>query len=922
MASPFQYFRKRQKAMLVVFGVGIIFMFTVGPTAVQFCAEQSGRQGGNTGAVVSWKGGELSDEELYQLRIKNRLVTDYLIALLRTVAEKTQTPPDVDIAQVLPGLPSDGGDYALFQLVFLSELAREKGIAVTDEAVFAYLEQLTGGNLTRGEMNAVLASKNFKGRLNDDQLFDYLYKVVAAGEMQKIAQAGTLAIAPADALALAERDELKASVEFIPVRVEDFVDHVNDPTDSQVEELFEKYKAIPSVPFLPEPGFKKRYQAKFAYFEADYEKFVAEVKANLTDEEVKDYYEENKDFYVERDPIDPSDLDPDAGVPEDGEDTGSEGTTDEPKTGEASDEGETEDDSTPKDDATEGDDATTDQADDGVTTEPTGDAGDDTTESDAATEPTGESDGEDAKTDAAAEPTDESESDDAGVQDAGGEATTPPADDTSEEPPQDETSETPTPTPDPTTEETDADATGESNTETTDEASTDSDETDDAAEPTAGDTSADTSDGPASDAPTGGGSSTEGDTPEPAADEATAADADEPSADEAGDDDADEISDDDGESGDTEDPTDESESDDEEDGNETVPEKKYKPLEEVAEEIREYLATRNAQQAMEAALSDTENDMQKYFNAYTRWENVGDQEGEVEPEFAPVKKAALERGLTFGETDLVDIFTVRNETIGEALQRINIMRFDATGQQQRDSRQQTFASHAFANPVLRKPALFPTSGFSQGQGGTFIQKVPGGKHKRQYIYWVADESEEAIPDLADVRDDVVRAWKMMQAFPLAMEKAKEHAEESRESSRMTLEEIHGSTLTVVPVEEFTFYGDLDELPDVAPDEIAFRKAVAALEAHEVGVIPNRAQTVVYVARVQSKEPSDEAMRRTFMNRLKPAPGEPGTQPRLGLRVIQEGVRDSQNTIGEWFKQLSDDYEVKWERTPQAASQER
>jgi len=179
-----------------------------------------------------------------------------------------------------------------------------------------------------------------------------------------------------------------------------------------------------------------------------------------------------------------------------------------------------------------------------------------------------------------------------------------------------------------------------------------------------------------------------------------------------------------------------------------------------------------------------------------------------------------------------------------------------------------------------------------------------------------------VPELDDVRDAVVRAWKMMQALPLATEKAKEHAEEARESSSMTLEEIHGLTLEVVPVEEFTFFDALNDLPDVARSEMDFRKAVAALDTHEVGVIPNRAQTVVYVTRVQSTEPSDEAMRRKFMDRLKPTLGEPGTLPRLGFRVLQEGFRDSQNAMSQWFKQLSDDYEVKWERTPQAASQER
>ena len=44
----------------------------------------------------------------------------------------------------------------------------------------------------------------------------------------------------------------------------------------------------------PEPAFKEPYRAKFNYFKANNEQFVALAAAKVTDQEIADYYEKNK----------------------------------------------------------------------------------------------------------------------------------------------------------------------------------------------------------------------------------------------------------------------------------------------------------------------------------------------------------------------------------------------------------------------------------------------------------------------------------------------------------------------------------------------------------------------------------------------------------------------------------------------------
>ena len=50
-------------------------------------------------------------------------------------------------------------------------------------------------------------------------------------------------------------------------------------------------------PASPTPGFRQPFKAKFQYVKADYDKILAAESPKITEQEIKDYYDEHKDEF-------------------------------------------------------------------------------------------------------------------------------------------------------------------------------------------------------------------------------------------------------------------------------------------------------------------------------------------------------------------------------------------------------------------------------------------------------------------------------------------------------------------------------------------------------------------------------------------------------------------------------------------------
>ena len=152
-------------------------------------------------------------------------------------------------------------------------------------------------------------------RLDEPTMFRQLRTELLAQKMETLAVGDLMqefdradvneqpfAIPPAVAWDYFGRMHRRVRAEMYPIKVSEYIDQVKDqPSESQLQALYEEHKDDEPDPFRPEPGFKRAQQLAFQYVRADRKSFVTAAKKDVTDEQIKEYYEKNKDIaYVER----------------------------------------------------------------------------------------------------------------------------------------------------------------------------------------------------------------------------------------------------------------------------------------------------------------------------------------------------------------------------------------------------------------------------------------------------------------------------------------------------------------------------------------------------------------------------------------------------------------------------------------------
>jgi hypothetical protein len=299
MASPFHAFRKHQRVLLVVVGVICIITFTVGDFILSYFP-MGGGGSAEANTVVTWKGGELNENELVNLRRLHRLTLDYLDRVAATTVERGGSPKGAGISRdqagriTEPGIPRDDSDLRLVRTLLLAEEAEKIGMEVPDEAIYAFLAELSDRMLSSEELRNIL--KETRGQLTRDQLFDHLRREMIARNYMRLMVSGDV-MTPEDAWSYYNRLSRRVTTSILAFPAEEHLDQAPQPSKAEVQELYEKYKDQYDFPASPEPGFKQRPKYKFAYFKADRDKFIEEEKAKISSEEVQKYYDEHKESY-------------------------------------------------------------------------------------------------------------------------------------------------------------------------------------------------------------------------------------------------------------------------------------------------------------------------------------------------------------------------------------------------------------------------------------------------------------------------------------------------------------------------------------------------------------------------------------------------------------------------------------------------
>jgi outer membrane biosynthesis protein TonB len=322
----------------------------------------------------------------------------------------------------------------------------------------------------------------------------------------------------------------------------------------------------------------------------------------------------------------------------------------------------------------------------------------------------------------------------------------------------------------------------------------------------------------------------------------------------------------------------------------------FEPLDKVADDIRDRLAAIASERRVSDVFDAVKADVGKYGESLALWQVAGDGAGPA-PVAPDVAKIAEKQGLTGGTSELVN----RSEAfatpgIGGS--------FEITMSRELGMRQQRWIDMLFdrSGPLLRPIATRDIEG-------------------NRYLSWKTEDQQQFVPSFPAARDDVLRAWGIVEARPLALGAAEQLAADVKTGGKSLAEAAAArGGLEVVKAGPFTWldrgtapFGSMPELSQ--PEGLAmpgedFMRAVFSLEPGEVAVAFNEPKTVCYVLRLVGLEPADPQLRELFLAAAR--------DPR---RLVAAAEEDATGVFSRWMRSVEERNEVSWKREPRGSEGE-
>ena len=185
----------------------------------------------------------------------------------------------------------------------LRQEAEQMGLIVSDAAVTEYIKQISTGQGARNGLTATdfRAIRN-QMHIGESQLYDILRDEMQARQVMSLSVPPDFAT-PEQIWQQHQKLNVTAELEAAAVPVEAFVAEVKAPSQSELRELFDNHRE-----FFPDqigpgmPGFRQPRRISIGCLEADFETVKSQV-AQVEDEEIEAFYNEQKDAYYRIDTL-------------------------------------------------------------------------------------------------------------------------------------------------------------------------------------------------------------------------------------------------------------------------------------------------------------------------------------------------------------------------------------------------------------------------------------------------------------------------------------------------------------------------------------------------------------------------------------------------------------------------------------------
>ena len=313
MASPFAVFRRYQAAFLVIFGVLIIVIFTIGDSVSRLTDTGGGEN--KDPVVVRWEGTELTESQLQRLQYAKRDILNALYQVQNAAIAKGAFPRFLQQAAMRQqmGLPisrpgmlfteNDLNHEEIVRTRILAEWASGLGILVPETEIAEHLGQISDNKLSWEEMLAILrGGKNGQYTRSIKAFNAMIREKLLAQKAISLSFASLGELTPGQQFGYFARSNRQIEIDVLEIPVSEFVDQISDPDQKELDAYFARYKYqepifnnIAGVSYeSPEPGFKLPHRVSVDYVKVNVDQEIEKWIDQVTDEEIAAYYEENK----------------------------------------------------------------------------------------------------------------------------------------------------------------------------------------------------------------------------------------------------------------------------------------------------------------------------------------------------------------------------------------------------------------------------------------------------------------------------------------------------------------------------------------------------------------------------------------------------------------------------------------------------
>lgn len=269
---------------------------------------------------------------------------------------------------------------------------------------------------------------------------------------------------------------------------------------------------------------------------------------------------------------------------------------------------------------------------------------------------------------------------------------------------------------------------------------------------------------------------------------------------------------------------------------------KVESFESVKDEIARSLAEGPAIAKLDAAVTEVNKVMRTYFNARA----IAGGKADAAPKRPDLKALAEKLGMKHVVTGMMDGRDVQEDPIAQSYGVGSMMQ-----------RGEPFVQTMY---VTRPPLFTPT-------------RTVDDQARVSYVSWKTDEKEEYIPELKEIREEVITAIRMVEARKLARAEADRLAKLFAGSDKPAKELVPAerasqffeslgpfSWMNSLGFGMRAFMGNVEELDRVGD---AFMRQVFMSERGKWGVAPNMPETVYYVVRPTEFSPSTDELYQRF-----------------------------------------------------------